>query len=169
MSRLALALSAALVTATATVALSATAHAQGQRPVTNTPRMANVNATAGTGPAATPPDTGHVITFNREVFTYDAAGHRDPFLSLLKSSAIRPLITDLRLTTVAYDANGSSSVAVLRDLGTKEQYKVKTGSQLGRMRVMRIDPKTVTFAIEEFGFSRQQTLTLGDSTRTRTP
>ncbi len=114
-------------------------------------------------------DTARVITFNREVFQYDPAGRRDPFVSLVKSSEIRPVITDLRLTTVAFDATGGNSVAVLRDLGTKEQYRVKVGSPLGRMRVVRIDPKSVTFALEEFGYSRRQTLAMGDSTNTRTP
>lgn len=114
-------------------------------------------------------DTARVVTFSREVFQYNPAGRRDPFVSLVKSSEIRPVITDLRLTTVAYDATGSNSVAVLRDLGTKEQYRVKVGSPLGRMRVVRIAPKAVTFALEEFGFSRQQTLAMGDSTNTRTP
>ena len=155
---------ALVLTAATLLAVPVVAYAQ-----TKAKTSQMVSRTVGGPPAASPVDTSHVVTLNREVFTYDADGRRDPFLSLLKSSAIRPLITDLRLTTVAYDANGSSSVAVLRDLGTKEQYKVKTGSQLGRMRVVRIDPKTVTFAIEEFGFSRQETLTLGDSTRTRTP
>lgn len=114
-------------------------------------------------------DTARVVTFSREVFQYNPDGRRDPFVSLIKSSEIRPVITDLRLTTVAYDATGSNSVAVLRDLGTKEQYRVKVGTPLGRMRVVRIDQKSVTFALEEFGFSRQQTLAMGDSTNTRTP
>ena len=118
---------------------------------------------------ATGIDTARVITFNREVFRYDAAGRRDPFVSLITSSEIRPLITDLRLTTVAYDAAGNGSVAVLRDLGTKEQYRVKVGSTLGRMRVVRIDPKSVTFALEEFGYGRQETLSMGDSTSMRKP
>ncbi len=118
---------------------------------------------------ASPADTARTITFSREVFQYNSAGRRDPFVSLIKSSEIRPVMTDLRLTTVAYDATGNNSVAVLRDLGTKEQYRVKVGTPLGRMRVVRIDPKAVTFALEEFGFSRQQTLAMGDSTNTRTP
>ncbi|MGI8509015.1 MAG: hypothetical protein ACR2MQ_06790 [Gemmatimonadaceae bacterium] len=114
-------------------------------------------------------DTAPVVTFSREVFQYHPDGRRDPFVSLIKSSEIRPVITDLRLTTVAYDATGNNSVAVLRDLGTKEQYRVKVGTPLGRMRVVRIDQKAVTFALEEFGFSRQQTLAMGDSTNMRTP
>jgi len=137
--------------------------ANAQNSVPN-PSRARLSAHGATGV-----DTARVVTFNREVFRYDAAGRRDPFVSLITSSEIRPLITDLRLTTVAYDAAGSGSVAVLRDLGTKEQYRVKVGSTLGRMRVVRIDPRSVTFALEEFGYGRQETLSMGDSTSMRKP
>lgn len=123
----------------------------------------------GSRTGGNPADTARVVTINREVFHYSSGGRRDPFKSLLTTTELKPTVADLRLTTVAYDPTGRNSVAVLRDVGTKEQYRVKVGSALGRMRVVRIDPKVVTFAIEEFGFSRQETLTLGDSTRTRTP
>lgn len=121
------------------------------------------------GAAAPSKDSVGVVTFNREVFQYDPAGRRDPFVSLVRSSEIRPTISDLRLTTIAFDPLGQNSVAVLRDLGTKEQYRVKVGTPLGRMRVVRIDPKVVTFALEEFGYSRQETLAIGDTTIKRTP
>ena len=114
-------------------------------------------------------DSGHSVTFNREVFQYTAAGRRDPFLSLVKSSELRPTMSDLRLTTIAFDPLGQNSVAVLRDIGTKEQYRVKVGTTLGRMRVVRIEPKVVTFALEEFGYSRQESLAIGDTTIKRTP
>ena len=114
-------------------------------------------------------DTASTVTFNREVFQYDPAGRRDPFVSLVTSSEIRPTLSDLRLTTIAFDPLGRNSVAVLRDLGTKEQYRVKVGTALGRMRVVRIEPKVVTFALEEFGFSRQESLAIGDTTIKRTP
>jgi len=114
-------------------------------------------------------DSASTVTFSREVFKYDPAGRRDPFVSLVKSSEIRPTLSDLRLTTIAYDPLGRNSVAVLRDLGTKEQYRVKVGTPLGRMRVVKIDPKVVTFALEEFGFSRQESLAIGDTTIKRTP
>jgi hypothetical protein len=125
--------------------------------------------TAGNLAANVTADTAGTVTFNREVFRYDAAGRRDPFLSLVKSSEIRPTLTDLRLTTIAFDPLGRNSVAVLRDLGTKEQYRVKVGTTLGRMRVVRIEPKVVTFTLEEFGFSRQESLAIGDTTIKRTP
>ena len=40
---------------------------------------------------------------------------------------------------------------------------------LGRMRVTQIQPKQVVFTIEEVGFSRQEALALGDTTKARTP
>jgi len=100
-------------------------------------------------------------TFMRESFRYDRNGRRDPFLSLMTYGELRPLITELRVTSIAYDPEGGS-VAVLRDLGTKEQYRVRVGESLGRMRVAKIAMKAVTFTIEEFGYSRTETLAVVD-------
>ncbi len=102
------------------------------------------------------------VGFRREAFDYERSGRRDPFLSLLHSNDLRPMINDLKLVAVLYDPVGRSW-AVMRDMTTKEQYRVKVGQQLGRMRVIQIHPKSVTFTIEEIGFSRQQTLALNDS------
>ncbi len=102
------------------------------------------------------------VGFRREAFSYEKSGRRDPFLSLLHSNDLRPMINDLKLVAVLYDPVGRSW-AVMRDMTTKEQYRVKVGQQLGRMRVSQIHPKSVTFTIEEIGFSRQQTLALNDS------
>ena len=103
--------------------------------------------------------------FDREIFVYDRSGRRDPFASLMTSSELRPLLSDLRLVAVAFDETGRNSVAVLRDVNTKDQYRIRVGQSLGRMRASRIDPKSITFTIEEFGFSRQETLGLGDSNK----
>ena len=102
------------------------------------------------------------VAFRREAFSYERSARRDPFLSLLHSHDLRPMINDLKLVAVLYDPVGRSW-AVMRDMTTKEQYRVKVGQQLGRMRVIQIHPKSVTFTIEEIGFSRQQTLALNDS------
>ncbi len=116
-----------------------------------------------------PADTAHQVLINRETFNYDAAGHRDPFVSLMNTSELRPLLTELKLVAVAYDPVGGNSVAVLRDLTSKEQYRVRVGQQLGRMRVAAIHEKEVVFTIEEFGYSRQETLNMVDTTRVRPP
>lgn len=127
----------------------------------------SVTAPASPAGAAASQDANRIV-IHREVYQYDAAGRRDPFVSLLSSADLRPLLTDLRLVAVITDPTGRNSVAILRDLTTKEQYRVKVGQTLGRMRVNRIERKAVVFTIEEFGFSRQETLTMSDSTQVRT-
>ena len=122
--------------------------------------------------AATAPipaaDTAPRVLINREVFSYDGDGRRDPFVSLLTTSDLRPLLTDLKLVAVAFDPRGQSSVAVLRDITSKEQYRVRVGQTIGRMRVAAIQEKAVIFTIEEFGYSRQEILPIiADSTKTR--
>jgi len=95
----------------------------------------------------------------REVFAYRGAG-RDPFQSLLTSGDIRPLLEDLRLTGVWYDGRyPARSVAVLRDVTVNKRYEVRVDDELGRMRVVEIRPREIVFAIEEFGVTRQVTLT----------
>jgi hypothetical protein len=136
---------------------------------------------AGTGaPAVTPvvnaaKDTARQglptqITIQREVFNYERSGRRDPYKSLMSSSDVRPLLSDLRLTAVAFDPDGNNSVAILRDSYSKQQYRIRVGQQLGRLRVAAIHQKTVQFSIEEFGFNRQETLAMAsDTTKVRTP
>src|SRR5262245_49101718 len=100
------------------------------------------------------------LTLVREVFTYQGGG-RDPFVSLLKSGDVRPMITDLKLVTVVYDDRyAARSVAVLRDITTGQRYRAKTGDIIGRLRVTQIRAREVVFTIQEFGFERQQTLSI---------
>ncbi len=106
-------------------------------------------------------------TIMREVYSYTADGRRDPFVSLLSSSDLRPTVGDLRLTSILYDENGSNSIAMMRDLVDNTQYRVVTGQTLGRMRVALIKRKVVIFTIEEFGQNRQDSLVLGDTTKAR--
>jgi hypothetical protein len=108
-------------------------------------------------------------SFEREIFNYSPGGRRDPFVSLMSNGDLRPVITDLLVAGIVYDPSGRNSVGVLRDVSTKEQYRVRVGMSLGRMRIARIDPKSITFTIEEFGFSRQETLALGDTNKERKP
>jgi hypothetical protein len=118
--------------------------------------------------AATAADTTPKVLINREIFQYDGDNRRDPFVSLLTTSDLRPLLSDLKLVAVAYDPRGQNSVAVLRDLTSKEQYRVRVGQTIGRMRVAAIQEKAVIFTIEEFGYSRQEILPIiADSTKMR--
>jgi len=155
---------------------SAQARAQAtSRPNPNTAARPASTAKPPVTPAktATPPlpapDTTPKVLINREVFQYEGDGRRDPFVSLLTTSDLKPLLTDLKLVGVAYDPRGQNSVAVLRDVTSKDQYKVRVGQTIGRMRVAAIQPKAVIFTIEEFGYSRQELLPIAppDSTKMR--
>jgi hypothetical protein len=113
-----------------------------------------------------PPDA-----IQRELFEYPLDGRRDPFVSLLTTSELRPAMSDLRLTGILVDnSGGNHSVATLRDISqgsNNKQYRVSVGSVLGRMRVSAIRFKTIVFTIEEFGTTRDDSLVLGDSTKVR--
>jgi hypothetical protein len=171
--------------ATTTKSLAAPAATVKAVPTATTKPVAAAKAAtaAKTAPAAAPvvtSDTGArsisvtqrgmkgEVSLNREVFSYDAGGRRDPFVSLLRNGDLRPMLNDLRLVTVLYDPTGRNSVAVMNDVTTKDQYRVKVGQTLGRMRVAGIEPREIVFTIEEIGFSRQEALVLGDSSRVRT-
>jgi len=128
-----------------------------------------VRATAGAATrAASAMDTAGKVVLRREVFSYDQSGRRDPFVSLMTIGELRPMISDLAISGILIDPSGRNSIAVLRDVSSKEQYRVRVGQQLGRMRVAKISQKAVTFTIEEFGYSRQQELAMEDSNQART-
>lgn len=106
------------------------------------------------------------LTLLREAFSYQGGG-RDPFLSLLKSGDVRPMINDLKLVAVVYDDRfASRSVVVLRDITTGRRYRAKAGDVIGRLRVTQIRPREVVFTVQEFGFERQQTLSLAKQEET---
>jgi hypothetical protein len=114
-------------------------------------------------PDTTPPPSS---SLQREVFAYEGGG-RDPFMSLLKSGDVRPLINDLKLTTIVYDGRfAARSVAVLRDITNRKIYRVKTGDIVGRLKVTQIRPREVVFTVQEFGFERQETLSLAKQEET---
>jgi hypothetical protein len=125
-------------------------------------------AGAATRASASATDTAGKVVLRREVFSYEQSGRRDPFVSLMTVGELRPMISDLAISGILIDPTGRNSIAVLRDVSSKEQYRVKVGQQLGRMRVARITQKAVTFTIEEFGYSRQQELAMDDSNQART-
>jgi len=100
------------------------------------------------------------VSLMREVFAYEGGG-RDPFMSLLRSGDVRPLLSDLKLTTIVYDGRfAARSVAILRDITNRRIYRVKTGDIIGRLKVTQIRPREIVFTVQEFGFERQETLSL---------
>ena len=73
----------------------------GEEPVTQAPPGETPGAAAQQATDTVAP-TAAQTELMREVFSYRGAG-RDPFLSLLQSGDVRPLLEDLRVTSIAYD------------------------------------------------------------------
>jgi hypothetical protein len=164
---------AAKAPATKPAATPNVAAAAAKRPVgspVDTARARGVRAMAA--PSTLAPgvemDTAGKVVLRREVFAYEPSGRRDPFVTLMTVGELRPMISDLAISGILIDPTGRNSVAVLRDVSSKEQYRVKVGQQLGRMRVARITQKAVMFTIEEFGYSRQQELAMDETNQART-
>jgi hypothetical protein len=100
------------------------------------------------------------IEVMRETFAY-AGGTRDPFNSLINVDKMGPEIADLDLVGVYQDLREpSNSIVVLREKVTTKRHKMRVGDQLGRARLVQIRPKDAVFMIKDFGFERQETLSL---------
>ncbi len=97
----------------------------------------------------------------REFFSYTGSG-RDPFLSLVRPGGeVRPLLEDLRVSAIYYDAAfPARSVAVLRDTTEGKRYQVRVGEEVGRLQVAEIRQHEVILTTEEFGQPRQVVLSL---------
>jgi hypothetical protein len=119
---------------------------------------------AATGPAAKDPAQAEEARPEsdvlREAYSY-GGGARDPFLSLVNQKDSGPELTDLQLVGVYQDVrSAANSVAIVRNKKDGKRFKLRTGDQVGRLRVAQIRTKDVVFTIEDFGFERQETLSL---------
>jgi hypothetical protein len=100
------------------------------------------------------------MEMSRETFAYSGAP-RDPFNSLLNMAKSGPEVADLQLVGIYQNLRSpNASVAVFRDKDGGKRYKLRAGDQLGRSRLTQIHDRDVVFVIEDFGFERQDTLSL---------
>lgn len=96
----------------------------------------------------------------RETYAY-GGGARDPFMSLINTKSAGPELVDLQLVAIYQDMRSSAnSVVVLREKQSGKRHKLRTGDQIGRLRVAQVRAKDVVFTVEDFGFERQETLSL---------
>jgi len=144
------------------------------KPPAKAPAKAAAKADTKAGKSAASPagsvtqnGTKAAVTFYREVFSYGSEGRRDPFVSLMATGELRPMLADLALVGIIYDESGRNSVAILVDASAGGQtYRKKVGESLGRIKVTRITDNDVTLNVDEFGFDRQETLLLDHNPRT---
>jgi hypothetical protein len=100
------------------------------------------------------------LEMSRETFAYSGSS-RDPFNSLLNMAKNGPEVADLQLVGIYQNLRSpSSSVAVFREKDGGKRHKLRAGDQLGRSRLLQIRDRDVVFMIEDFGFERQETLSL---------
>jgi hypothetical protein len=123
----------------------------------------------GANAQVTPPrDTVIPTVMMREVYEYSREGRRDPFISLLTTTDLRPTLSDLKLLMTVVDEPGRSVALVSNGFDKKNpQRTLRVGDRLGRMRVSSIRSDVVVFTIEEFGMNRRDSLLLRDSTKAR--
>lgn len=105
-------------------------------------------------------DSSGAVIFNREVYNYPSSGRRDPFSSLIETGDIRPMLQDLEIVAITLAPSPAQSIATLKDVSSNEIYRVRVGSVFGRMRVVAIRQRDVVVAIDEFGNTRQETLSI---------
>ena len=100
------------------------------------------------------------IEMSRETFSYGGAA-RDPFNSLFNMAKNGPELADLQLVGIYQNLRTpTSSVAVFREKEGGKRHKLRAGDQVGRSRLVQIRDRDVVFMIEDFGFERQETLSL---------
>ncbi len=121
---------------------------------------ATLAANTRTDSSAAVPQGEIEVEVLRETFAY-GGGARDPFASLINTKSAGPELIDLQLVGIYQDMRSSAnSVAVLREKQSGKRHKLRTGDQIGRLRVAQIRSKDVVFTVEDFGFERQETLSL---------
>ena len=97
---------------------------------------------------------------SRETFAYSGST-RDPFNSLLNMAKSGPEIADLQLVGIYQNMRTpTGNVAVFREKEGGKRHKLRAGDQVGRSRVVQFRERDVVFMIEDFGFERQETLSL---------
>jgi hypothetical protein len=90
-----------------------------------------------------------------------AGGTRDPFASLIDTDKTGPEIADLDLVGVYLDVRSpANNLVVLREKVSAKRHKMRVGDQLGRARLIQIRSRDAVFRIQDFGYERQETLSL---------
>jgi len=126
--------------------------------------LAGDSAAAGAAAADSTADSAagrpREAEIQRETFVY-AGGTRDPFASLVNQKSSGPEIVDLQVVGIYQNLEApAQSIAVVREKGSSKRHKLRVGDQIGRLRVARVGARDVVFSVLDFGYERQETLSL---------
>ena len=150
----------AAVTAPAPEAVPVAAAPEQPRPASDSVPSDSVTQAVAEQAMADSVQKAREIEVMRETFAY-AGGTRDPFNSLIDVDKAGPEVSDLDLVGVYLDLRSpSNNVVVLRERTSSKRHKLRVGDQLGRARLTQIRPRDAVFMIQDFGFERQETLSL---------
>jgi hypothetical protein len=131
--------------------------------VSTTPVASSSASPAGAPQDSVSPDSvqrSKDMDMVRETFAYSGAS-RDPFNSLLNMAKNGPELADLQLVGIYQNLRArDASIAVFREKDGGKRHKLRAGDQVGRSRLVQIRDRDVVFMIEDFGFERQETLSL---------
>ena len=109
-----------------------------------------------------PPDPIEVeLVFEREVFSYPTFQRRNPFTPLTGDES-GPRFEQLRLLGIMTASTPGQSIAMLA-MGSGDgmrTYRVREGQVIGNMRILRIDGRSITVEVDEFGVRETRTLEL---------
>lgn len=102
------------------------------------------------------------LVYEREVYSYQDRGRRDPFRPLTDDDSSGPRFEELVLQGVIYSTGRTPSVALIADASGRI-YRVRVGDTIGGSRVVEIGPLRVVMAVDNFGTIRQEMLELRKS------
>jgi hypothetical protein len=124
-------------------------------------------------PPPPPPAQQQELVAEREVFTYPAAGRRNPFKPLTSGYDGAPRFDQLRLMGIVFSEDPSASVAVLGtstvqisedgsqvSIQEGNAWYLKVGQSLGNIRVVEIRREQVVVDVEEFGLTERKIMQL---------
>jgi hypothetical protein len=127
------------------------------------PSAARTDSSSSPAPDAAADDSvrkAKDLEMSRETFAYSGAA-RDPFNSLLNMAKNGPELADLQLVGIYQNLRTpAANIAVFREKDGGKRHKLRAGDQVGRSRLVQIRERDVVFTIEDFGFERQETLSL---------
>lgn len=129
-------------------------------------------AQEGAAQQEAPPAQPASLVFEREVFTYPSFERRNPFESLLATSAGGPRFEQMRLEGIIYSETPGASIALVsagrmgaanpdapgRAVG--QSTRLRVGERWGNVRVREIRRTQIVVDVEEFGLIERRIMDL---------